>query len=380
MRNMSHLPRDILNQIMERLTTPELFRFAGVCTSWRSASAPGRHKLRLPWLIVPSEYSDMKTGNIWFGRVGFFSILDGKVYYLHIPEMKERRICGSSNGWLITVHESSDIGLLHPFSKEIIKLPSLLDFPGIVGMGYSTIWGSIEYRTSRDTCPGSSDWIRDNYIRKAIVSSKFTRDKASLVVMVIAGKLDELLFCRLEIMENTWIQVQGEKHFFDVTYYNGKFYAVDVFGNVFVVEGLDSSSPFTKRIIDNGDGDKCRHSSYLIKCSGNLLKVVPFVERSPHTRTIRFQVLKLDFENKKWLEVKTLGNHALFVGSNHGICISTSGFPGCKGNSIYYTENHKKHYTLGIYNVEDGKIEKIYSDESGGILPWPIWYAPIQRM
>ncbi|KAF5180740.1 Cold-responsive protein kinase [Thalictrum thalictroides] len=205
-------------------------------------------------------------------------------------------------------------------ASEIINLPSLLEFPEIVGLGWSNIRGGLQYSISNNDVNyrRSSSWVCDNYLRKAIVSSKSTWDKASLVVMVIAW--DELFLCRPGIEENTWIQVQGGIENFDVTYYKGKFYAIDGAGNVVVVEGLESSSPFTKTIIDNGDGVNCGSGvSYLIECSGDLLKVVPFVLRSCQTTIARFQVLKLDFEKRKWLEVKTLGSHALFVGYNHGL-------------------------------------------------------------
>ncbi|PIA48051.1 hypothetical protein AQUCO_01400561v1 [Aquilegia coerulea] len=386
MSNMSQLPFDILDQIMDRLILPNLIQFGCVCTSWRSASAPARHKGLLPWLIVPikNNSNNKETGNIWVdGNLGFYSILNKKLYMLNVLEIEDRRICGSSNGWLITVHENSDILLIHPFTREIIDLPSLVDFPGVHGIDFAEDM-QLEYTVSNYNSSNpnrhrqSSVYARDRYIGKVVVS---TRDKASLVVMVIAGPMRELYFWRPEIKGNTWIPVQGLGfNFYDLTYYNGKFYALNIHGNVYVVEGLDSRNPYTEAVIENGDDDQYSCFSYLIESSGDLLKFVRFVDGKEPSKTILFKVFKLDFKEKEWLKVETLGDRALFVGLNYSFSVCTSDFPGCKRNCVYYTDDGRglfiKGYNEGIYNLEDGTIEKLYSDDSQDILPLPIWYAP----
>ncbi|PIA51768.1 hypothetical protein AQUCO_01100561v1 [Aquilegia coerulea] len=387
---MSQLPLDLLYQIMNRLTISDLTKFRCVCTSWRSAyaSAPAPdHKDLLPWLIVPLEKG---IGNVWKSYLGFFSILDGKVYMLDIPEMEDRRICGSSNGWLVTVHENSDVQLLHPCSREIIDLPPLLDFWAVLGIDFS-LESNLEYiidnlsvdHREPEGHKESSDVVRDTFITKAIVSYHFIRDKVSLVVMVIARPYFTL-FCYRPDMDKKWVEVSSVgKDICDVTYYNGKFYAVNFSGNVVVVENLDSPDPYAETVIY--DEDHCNRPSYLTESSGDLLRVIRIVEPLhptktfrlvkplQPTKTLRFVVMKLDFEQKKWLEVKSLGDHSIFLGFSNSASISTSEFPGCKGHCIYYTHDYKglviNPCDQGIYDLESGKIDKLYADDSQENLP-----------
>ncbi|KAF5180736.1 hypothetical protein FRX31_029665 [Thalictrum thalictroides] len=146
-------------------------------------------------------------------------------------------------------------------------------------------------RSDPDRHRQSSVYARDNYIRKAVVS---TRDKASLVVMVIAGQLRELYLCRREMEDNTWIPVQCvQNDFYDLTYYNGKFYAINLYGNVVVVEGLDSRNPYAEAVIEyekyeDEDEDIIELNfrlSYLIESSGELLKVVRFIKHKEPSKT-----------------------------------------------------------------------------------------------
>lgn len=106
---------DLLHQIKRRLPLPDLIRFSCVCASWRSPSATEiLHKDRLPWLIVPyvvdSNAPPSKHHNYCRdGVLGLISILDGHTYKLEIPELHECRICGTSHGWLVTVHANSEM-------------------------------------------------------------------------------------------------------------------------------------------------------------------------------------------------------------------------------------------------------------------------------
>ncbi|KAF9611548.1 hypothetical protein IFM89_032948 [Coptis chinensis] len=234
---------------MDLLTLPDLIRFGYVCRSWQSVSTPSRHKGRLPWLIAPFKNNLPENSSTWIDSLPFYSVLDNIFYNLDLPEIIDRRICGSSNGWLMTVHENSDIQLLHPFSRKVIDLPSLLDMPGINGM--KLLNGKLQYKAKYlgRTAWEDSCLIRDTYIAKAIIS-------ATPVPLVMVSNInDELIVCRPEI-DYEWKNIEnGEREMFgynDVVYCEGKFYAVLFDGSLYVVEGLEVhfNTAFAALIVD----------------------------------------------------------------------------------------------------------------------------------
>ncbi|KAL5703902.1 hypothetical protein ACHQM5_022395 [Ranunculus cassubicifolius] len=390
----SQLPLDLLNQITNLLNLPDLIKLSCVCSPWRSISPSTQHRGHLPWLLLPSQNNSPNSGNIWPNSLYFYSILDKTYYELDLPEIKDRRICGSSNGWLITIHENADIYLLHPLSRKVIMLPSLNDVPGVYGIGYSNDDGlqyivsdSVGRRRSNASFWNSSV-ARDEYIVKVIVCVNLN------VVLGILGELGRLLVCRVQGNEKRWIVVEDDVDamYMDVSFYKGEFYAVDSSGAVVVV---DCDELRTRKVID---GHGYGYQSYLVESSGDLLKVIRFLssfgeesddseaedgEPRQLNKTIRFEVWKIDFEQGLWLEVKNLGDRALFLGINHSSSVCSSDFPGCKGNCIYFTDDcrimHTGDYDKGICNLENGRIEAIYpDDDSKMILPRPVWYSPIQ--
>ncbi|KAL5720018.1 hypothetical protein ACHQM5_012730 [Ranunculus cassubicifolius] len=127
----------------------------------------------------------------------------------------------------------------------------------------------------------------------------------------------------------------------DVTFYQGKFYAVQGTCHVFVVEDLASFSPF--------------------------------------------EVFKLDFDGSRWMKVFYLGKyHALFVGDNQSFSIRTSDVPGCKGNCIYFTDDYAEQnvcdypvggFDIGIFYMESGTTGKCYQPDARVIRPPPVWFT-----
>ncbi|VVA38443.1 PREDICTED: F-box [Prunus dulcis] len=83
------------------------------------------------------------------------------------------------------------------------------------------------------------------------------------------------------------------------------------------------------------------------------------------------------------VEVKSIGDEALFVGDNHSISILASNFPRCQPNSIYYADDYISNYpslegdeayAMGIFNLGDGTITQHYSLHSNS--QRAIWVVP----
>ncbi|KAF6141240.1 hypothetical protein GIB67_024324 [Kingdonia uniflora] len=96
--------------------------------------------------------------------------------------------------------------------------------------------------------------------------------------------------------------------------------------------------------------------------------------------TVRFYVLKLDPIAKKWVEMKTLCGHMIFLGCSSAVSVSASDYPGCKPNCIYYASKVTNYEPQGmrVFNVEDGSSVSHHSMEQM-FLPPCIWILPIPQ-
>ncbi|PIA42671.1 hypothetical protein AQUCO_02000250v1 [Aquilegia coerulea] len=127
----------------------------------------------------------------------------------------------------------------------------------------------------------------------------------------------------------------------DIYSYNGQFYAISC--NGITIDFMPP--PYTI---------KPWEMFYLVEMSGDLHLVVRLYEKDEDApegvfrcKAAYFEVYKLDFHSKKWIELNDLGDHAVFVGTNTSFAISTSGNPGLKGNSIYFTDDTTECYISG---------------------------------
>ncbi|XP_059453344.1 uncharacterized protein LOC132183895 [Corylus avellana] len=115
--------------------------------------------------------------------------------------------------------------------------------------------------------------------------------------------------------------------------------------------------------------------TYLVETSGGDLLVVRRCLDSWRDQgmTDSFEVYKLVLDHEsgrvvKRVEVKNIGDDALFLGDNYSISVSASAFLGCRPNFIYYTDDYidtMPYYPngpidMGIFNLEDRSIQLHY--------------------
>ncbi|XP_042507139.1 F-box protein At2g26160-like [Macadamia integrifolia] len=420
MADWSGLPELLLESIARRLSIADLIRFSCVCTSWRSITLFLKGKL-LPWLIIPCVTSNnprkKRIGSVCDKNLGIISLSDPtrRVYELDLPEAADRRICGSSAGWLVTVHANSEIRLLQPFTRAQIQLPPLTAFPSHLPV---PLQQGERFKA----------FLRDEYIHKAIVG--FCSSESEAMVMAIRREDDQLAFCRpgkdlrWSIFEH---RHHGRSH--DVIFYKEQFYTVKESGRIFKVSGLEDASPHmtlvTGRPMMNPSSPNKPYlvdslgellivypnRLYLVESSGELLIIYRFLDsgfpvgeddedddedavvdsddnwrepaRLPY-RTINFEVFKLDFAGGKWVEVENLGDRAVFVGYNDSFSVSASEFPGCKGNCIYFTDDYFEGYyrqkhgacDMGIFDLGDRTVEPLVcGNETQSFMPPSVWFS-----
>ncbi|KAF9608712.1 hypothetical protein IFM89_010844 [Coptis chinensis] len=274
MENLLTLPDHLLDLIVQRLRLPDKLRFSCVCKEWRSMCGPLQFRNHLPWLIVPhQDYVTSKPGTMAFDNkdVGFFSLCDEKIYKAEIPEITNRRICGSfPGGWLMTVHENSEVQLFNPFSRSLVYLPPLTEFPGVQeillpknegeGSQYTGAGLESQYRFSLKS-------MRDRFIVKVVMSSSSVT--SGTIIMAIQGIERTLAFYRIGGDQDIWVPVTTDKKscfFRDLTYYRGNFYAVHNNGYVVVVHGLETLETipytYTEQVTSEPPGkvaERCRN-------------------------------------------------------------------------------------------------------------------------
>lgn len=141
--------------------------------------------------------------------------------------------------------------------------------------------------------------------------------------------------------------------------------------------------------------DKSKETSkcYLMESSsGELLNVERFLEEKDDLCqfvTCDFKVCKLNRSDRQprpiWVEVESIGGDSLFLGDNHSFSLVASQFPGCRPNSIYYTDDYTDimlYEPFGprdmcIFSLEDKSFQMHYTlYPSHKDMPPPIWIVP----
>ncbi|KAL8158830.1 hypothetical protein V2J09_000367 [Rumex salicifolius] len=201
----------------------------------------------------------------------------------------------------------------------------------------------------------------------------------------------------------------------DVIMFNGRFYAVEGSGRAVVVEGPGSENMVVSQVADPVDGGdrKC-----LVKLGPDLLLVdihlgLPAedddnaggnggedgdldaqndgVDSYMLMRPIQLRVFKLDMGGQGWVEIKSLGDHVLFLGDNCTFSARAEELLGCKGNCICFNLGEYRFQfpsnpeqgdalrcaDIGVFNLEDGKIApfETYPNYSKLFWPPPSWVA-----
>ncbi|XP_075107755.1 F-box protein At2g26160-like [Nicotiana tabacum] len=211
--NWSELQYDVLVHVARRLNLIEDYlNFAAVCKPWRLAATKENFNSdlpRVPWLMLAEEEgSDVSSCR------KFFNLCNDLIFKTTIPQASGKR-CLESMGWLITVGIDGEISLLHPFSGVQIELP--------------------HQNTTEDYTRNKTQYIW-NFIHKAVLSTSPSKT-SDYLLMVIEGENKYLSFWRPGDLK--WTRIRRENYephsrdqHCDVVYFDGKFYAVDMQGNV----------------------------------------------------------------------------------------------------------------------------------------------------
>lgn len=282
-----------------------------------------------PWLVI----CDGKDKE----RQTFFSISKNYFYTRTIPEMRNKLIHTSTNGWLVLKDlDSNNLCLLNPTSKEMMQLPRLVDIPVF---------------PDDDIC---------------ILTATPDDPNHQFHVVFIHSKTCTFYFCQLgdEKFYKQTFEENGSKYICSATFYGGKIHLSIYFGvpagdllytaeivgreiyfNKLAVEDIGKSLPITI----------FGFQTYLIESCGELLFVKRMSFGSYGRKVHSFLIFRMDFSKKAWVQVKNIGERAIFISDRSNIsCFVPEN--GVKRNSIYFTITSSRF--LYVFDLEDDTITK----------------------
>ncbi|XP_060210191.1 F-box protein At2g26160-like [Lycium barbarum] len=355
MANWEELPYDIIVLIAKRFKLlKDFIPFCSVCTSWRTAATKEIFEVRppqVPLLMLADKDEDYRE---------FYFVFEDKVSRMFLPEVRKAE-CFSTKGWLCTVAYTinGEMNLLHPFSRTQIPLPP-----------EKNLWALQDYG------PVEARGIY-HCMDKAVLSASPSVTSNYVLLVSYYADVNNLAFWRLGDLN--WNHIDRNwGAFSDINYYDGQFYGVSYNGKVWVfdIAGPTDPQPIVEpRLLVHLEDDMFKHPGtkfYLVEVSGALLLVARF-SHGDWSDTFKFKVVELDLIKGDIKEIKTLGDLAIFVGSNAAISVDASKFARVKPNHIYFTDDWYVAFNdleggggrdMGACNLEDGKIQSFYPELS----------------
>ncbi|GMN28836.1 hypothetical protein TIFTF001_002187 [Ficus carica] len=329
----SDLPKELLETIAGHLQTKtDVCRFRSVCKSWRLSVPPFKNPFFFPLCLPFFEPINRHQA--------FLSLTQSTLYYLNQPSLSPSS--SSSRGWLVKIREGRDDlqnHLINPLSPlKICPFPD--PFPKTLNLSNFRVFEvakcyGLQFPNGSFGC----------------FKVAFSPNPRPSLMIVTSGLLWHL---QLSGHDNRWVLIDdmiSPLSYDDVVLYRGKFFAVDDYGRAVLIDpsslGLTEIVP---RMIAR-EGQKKR----LVKSKGELL----LVDRYPDKKwdksgdiKVEFRVFKLEIEQKRWVEVKSLDDRILFLGHDCSFTLPARCFGGgCKGNCIVFADP-----VFMVFSLNDGKL------------------------
>ncbi|KAG9144713.1 hypothetical protein Leryth_021656 [Lithospermum erythrorhizon] len=174
-----NMPMELLELIISRLTLEENLRASVVCKRWLKAAISVRVADKPPWLMLASTCDD--------DLIEFYDPRTRKSYWLDLPELRGCRACHTRDGWLLLYSfQTQSISLLSPYTRELIKLPTLELASQVVAFSAAPTTTSCIVLTIKNISrglvaistwrPGGSEWTTVNFQnRLPFVSSTWNK-------------------------------------------------------------------------------------------------------------------------------------------------------------------------------------------------------------
>ncbi|KAM0853119.1 hypothetical protein ACQ4PT_051301 [Festuca glaucescens] len=360
---LPELPQDILMDIFTLLEIPDLVRAASVCPSWCSAYTSlcnlGQYKQsQTPCLLYTCETDSESDARL-------YNLVEKRSYKLTLPgpPIRSRYLIGSSNGWLVTADDRSQMHLLNPITVEQIALPSVITLEPVAPIFDET--GAVyKYnftnRAARPLVTFALDELRIH--RKAFVFYDTSAER--YIVVLIHNPEGQLSFAWLG--DDKWTFLPPHTFFHDCVYMDDLLYAVAARGEIFA---FNLRGPIaTKKLIVDRAKDYICENIYIVQAPcGDLLQVWRLEDETVYA--------------EKLVKINSLDDHVLVLGHNQSLCLSAEEYPQLKENRVYFTDDHELYIfgwknnrrDIGVFDLENNSREELVSPQLWSNWPPPIW-------
>ncbi|CAO2146600.1 unnamed protein product [Urochloa humidicola] len=381
----SALPPELLDLILRRLSShADRVRFASVCHQWRRTAAEySRYTLPplLPWLL---QFDGITCPQLR-------SFPDGKLHsFIFSQELDYTQTCiGSFGSWLLFKYPwpRCHNTLWNLLTGATVQLPEHCNEP--------------ECLSPYELRPTGTTFTCAN-ARKVIVCSP---DLIAGIVSYYRNQ-DLVMCCRpgMSSWSTGLLYDYSYRRYQDMAYYEGRIYAVSTSGDLFVHEVTEDIDHTVEprvcrleRLIKGNnntfDGPPIFDDIYLvISCTGKLLMVhrpmYPQDNHGSESSTKIFRIFEADFVKSRWLEVESLGDQVLFVGTNCSRAIRASDHGNhLQGSTIYFLREHAptgdrffktiSPHTCGLYDMCSNTICPIsLGDKHVSAILKAAWFFP----
>lgn len=389
---LPELPLDILMDIFTLLEIPDLVRAGSVCPSWCSAYTSlcnlGQYKQsQTPCLLYTCETDSESDARL-------YNLVEKRSYKLTLPEppIRRRYLIGSSNGWLVTADDRSEMHLLNPITMEQIALPSVITLQSVAPILDET--GAVyKYNFwTRATHPPRTfalDELRRYLHRKAFVFYDTSAER--YIVVLIHNPRGQLSFAW--IGDNKWTWLPPDRYFHDCVYKDDLLYAVAGQGEIFA---FNLRGPIvTEKLIVDVAKDYIWENIYIVQAPcGDLLQVWRLEAENGYggdvdnatyeNHTGKIDIFKVDTTAEKLVKINSLVDHVLVLGLSQSLCLSTEEYPQLKANRVYFTDDHQLYLfghknnrrDIGLFDLKNNSIEELVSPQLWSNWPPPIWITP----
>ncbi|KAK8567932.1 hypothetical protein V6N13_105877 [Hibiscus sabdariffa] len=360
MADWSQLPPELVVLIAKRLEAGfDVLRFRSVCSSWRSSVPPRLDPHLLPiYLPYSRRLSSYHHRRIHITRNTFYLIR------LSHGNKAQAPAC-----WFVKIRDRTDgvkMQLLDPFSDYNPKplpenFPKVLDLSNVqvLELGHEYIG---QYKALIDH--PSAHIYRD--YRKKVVLLRSNSDSNDFMILTFF----QCLAVRRS-GEEEWVMLENVKDISDIISFNGKFYAIDYEGRTTVIDQSLNVSFLQQH------AGTSRSRKFLVKSVDDLLAVErllnPVVHSSggPMSNCSGFRVFRMNEEEQKWDEMKSLRDRILFLGYRQAISAPASEFCSGKGNLVFYLKGFSACGLMRVFDLETGTASPLENWPAYCDLFWP---------
>jgi hypothetical protein len=395
-KSWSDIHRDILEEILRKLTLVDYLKCRQICRSWRgtiddalvinkyvtSASPMPRHASQFPFLILfPSTFIYNSHDNPAITAIMSDITQEDTSYTIPTKTWEgyfdfEGLYVTSVQGWLVfrkMEYQSLLLFFTNPMSGEGFLLPHLPLFSGQENISnYNHI-----YNYSK------------NYSYKSINTSDF------LVVAFAqaqCGTAQQLAFWK--VGDKSWTLISNkesqQKNFNEFVILDWKLYAMNTSGSVFVFNLRDSNNITFEKLqlekIPKGT-DNSRQTCMLARDKDEILLVLHFYDTICET-TKGFHVFKLDISGSRWIEADDLGDRILLMDYT-GVQVLSAKKIKLRGelnggNFVFFVDDpfmrQQQQHDFGVFSLKDKTITRFplgrSSQVSDGGTIQCFWFMP----